>query len=133
MICDFNGGSYDYYSNTTPLEISTFPDGSDIEIFSFKSLEKAHIEETSRKYREHVTFQFWKTKKYKSGTFIRKDDLSSFRYTLDHFSDYLVINSITTYLQKNQMIGSVEEICEFLSLNQEIFDLNKDHYAGENW
>ena len=133
MICDFNEGSYDYYSNTTPLENSTFPDGSDIEIFSFKSLEKAHIEESSKKYREHVTFQFWRTNKYKSGTYRNKDNLSNFRYTLDHFSDFLVINSIASYLQKKQMIGTVEQVCEYLSSNQEIFNLNKNHYAGENW
>ena len=42
----------DYVSDTTP---PTFPDGLDVEVFSFKSLQIAHNESTKAYDREHVT------------------------------------------------------------------------------
>ena len=38
----YKAKNYDYVSNTTPPEKSSFPDGSDIEIFSSKALTKVH-------------------------------------------------------------------------------------------
>lgn len=49
---------YDYVANT--LEPITFPDGMDVEVFSFKNLEKIWKEAILPSQREHVTFYFWK-------------------------------------------------------------------------
>ena len=51
-IKEFKSSAVDYYSNTMP---ATFPDGLDIEVMSFSSLERAHNEAESIFDREHVT------------------------------------------------------------------------------
>ena len=56
----FSTNKYDYISNTYPPPC-TFPDGSDIEIFNFKSL-KNKLEAFLPSDKEHVTKYFWKSK-----------------------------------------------------------------------
>ena len=53
----------DYLTNTVPLKKPMWPDGSDIEIFSFQALEKAFRLCKNKFYKEHVTFFFLEAKK----------------------------------------------------------------------
>jgi len=48
-----NKAKIDYVSNVHP--VTTFPDGTDVEVFSFESLEKAWTEAEKPSEREHVT------------------------------------------------------------------------------
>ena len=52
----------DYSSNTVPPDTSFWPDGSDVEVFSFEAIEKAYKKAKKQEDREHVTFFFWKNK-----------------------------------------------------------------------
>ena len=58
MINIFNSKKFDYVANTYPLPC-TYPDGSDIEIFNFKSLRKSNQEVFLPSDKEHVTKYFW--------------------------------------------------------------------------
>ena len=49
MINFYIKNDYDYISNTTPLNESHWPDGSDIEIFSYEALVRANNESTNKK------------------------------------------------------------------------------------
>ena len=51
-IRSYKKAKVDYFSNTDP---ATFPDGLDIEVFSFQSLKRANQEALSEFDREHVT------------------------------------------------------------------------------
>lgn len=135
MIAVFFYKSLDYLSNTTPPEQSSFPDGSDIEIFSFDALQRASIEIEDSKYREHVTFQFWDdTYQYKTEVFKQKKSFSHLRYTIDHYEDYLVFKNIyKDLLSISESFCGFMEIQDFLEKNKEIQILNSRFNPGDNW
>ena len=49
---NFLSSKVDYYSNTLPV---SYPDGLDVEVMSFLSLERANVDASSKFDREHVT------------------------------------------------------------------------------
>ena len=75
----------DYVSNT--LE-PTFPEGIDVEVFTFEALEKAHNEAKLSSEREHVTPYIWKNKKiFHIENFAHTENLSHMRWTVDYKED----------------------------------------------
>ena len=75
--------STSYTSNVRP---PTFPDGLDVEVFSFESLRIANDLATRKFEREHVTPFIYQT----AGTSVNvrnSEDLSEFRLTVDHQDD----------------------------------------------
>lgn len=135
MLETFNIENIDYLSNTTPLNKSTFPDGSDIEIFSYNAISKSFKNKYSKRYLEHVTFQFWNSdNKFISEIFKKKLDTSHLRYTLDNFADYEVIMKIIDYFYINKNIEMNEEnISNFLENNLNIREINSMYKQGDNW
>jgi len=130
----FNSNNFDYLSNTCPPEKSSFPDGSDVEIFTFDALEKSYFNESKYKDNEHVTFQFWKEQStYFSYLMEIEEDYSSLRYTLDYPEDLEVIKFIISELEKSGKDGSVKEIVEILMNNPEISKLNSKYHQGIGW
>lgn len=124
----------DYLSNTTPPEKSTFPDGSDIEIFSRHALEKANKETFDKKYREHVTFQFWDGQhKYTNKLYKQKLSYSHLRYTIDNKEDYELFLKLYDKLLKNQNFVSFENIQEYLNKNKSLQKINSKYKPGDNW
>jgi len=57
-----NNLNLDYFSNTTPEEERTYPDGMDVEIFTLKALEKANKLNLTKSELEHVTPCFLNSK-----------------------------------------------------------------------
>lgn len=98
----------DYCSNNKP---PTFPDGFDVEVFTFKSLKKAW-EFSSKPYdREHVTpFIYRNPNKFKISTYSYHKNLSELRLTVDEKVDFEVVKKV---------------FHEFESLNFSINDINK--------
>lgn len=134
LINELVAGDYDYASNTCPPEKSSYPDGSDVEVFTFNALNKAFNASNKNVSREHVTFQFWKDASYKS--FLLKnneENLSKYRYTLDYKEDFEVIKFIINELnKKNQSIYSFDNVIDVLK-NSDISALNSKYYSGINW
>ena len=60
MLTSFSKSNLDYFANTVPPEKSLWPDGGDVEIFSFNALQKAYSKAKEADDLEHVTFYFWK-------------------------------------------------------------------------
>lgn len=72
----------------------TFPDGFDVEIFSFDLLKKTLTNSKSKKSKEHVTFDMIKNNSIKKYNLRNKVNLSKYRLTLDTFEDYSKIKTI---------------------------------------
>ena len=124
----------DFAANTVPSETSTFPDGSDVEVFSFKALERAQREASSRKDREHVTFYFWKNNNgFKTTQLNCKEDWSKYRFTVDYPEDFDVIKFIVKEFSKRNIFGYLRDIIETIDANPEIKQKNEKYYFGVGW
>ena len=124
-----------YSSNTVPPDKSFWPDGSDIEVFSFNALSIAHNKSKDLSEREHVTFYLWKNKKF---TFNRvqlenDEDGSKYRFTVDYPEDFQVIQELVKLFEQKKIFGHIGEIVQLLKENPQIVDMNKKYYFGMGW
>ena len=88
----YNTGGYDYVSNTI---VPTYPEGIDVEIFSFKALEIAKIQATKNSDMMHVTpYIINNPKIFNCYNFEHSTDLSRYRFTLDYLEDLKYLNEI---------------------------------------
>ena len=125
----------DYAANTVPPETSTFPDGSDVEVFSYEALARAHREATDPLDREHVTFYFWRdpARGFKTAQLRNSEDWSKFRFTVDYVEDFEVIKVVVSQLFQNAACPSLSEIVEFLKGRPALTALNNKYYFGQGW
>lgn len=81
----------DYLSNTNP---PTYPDGLDVEVFSFTALEQAYKEAVSDFDKEHVTPYLRNPDLFKQAAFSNAIDYSLLRWTVDEQVDLDVIKNV---------------------------------------
>lgn len=90
-IAMYQSSSVDYLSNVSP---PTFPDGLDIEVFSYNALSVAWKEAGTVFEREHVTPYLRDSGKFKTSNKIFDSDFSELRWTVDEESDLDVIKRV---------------------------------------
>ncbi len=99
MITDFEKFPCDYMSNTNP---PTFPDGLDIEIASFATLERLSKFELTADEKEHVTLGVYKRPaEFMLRNFTAPYDYSNMRWTVDYPEDLAFVRRVYS-----QFIGS---------------------------
>jgi len=124
---------YDYVSNLHP---PTYPDGNDVEIMSFETLERNWKEAFRDFEREHTTPYIWDNPdKFRIGNVVWETGLDyslSHRFTLDYIEDYMFIKAVYENLYYKNKFFSLEDILNLLNEKPEIYQLN-NKYAGINW
>lgn len=126
-----NYPAFDYVCNGQP---PTFPDGLDVEVFSFKALEKAWQEAHLASEREHVTPFIWKQPElFKIGNISNDSDLSSVRWTLDTEEDFKLISLIVTEMQKEKTYPHFKKILEIFYEHPEWKAINTQHTRNEGY
>lgn len=128
-----NANKFDYVSNLHP---ATYPDGNDVEIFSFSSLEKAWKEAKLDYQREHTTPFIWENTdvfrianvEWETGF----EYFDKYRLTLDYPEDFELIKNVFENLYPQNPYFGINEIIHFLDNNPEIYNLNKK-YLGKYW
>ena len=124
----------DYSANNVPPETRMFPDGSDVEVFSFKALEKAFYNAKKGSEREHVTHYFWRSdSSFKIAQLSQKNDWSQYRYTVDYPEDFEVVKFVLEELKSRNSFGSLAEIVQIIDSNPQIKEKNSKYYFGIGW
>jgi len=123
----------DYCSNTL---VDTFPDGQDIEIFKFKSLEKAWISAKTSSDKEHVTpfikknSSFYNKNLFSSINIYSKIDYKNVRICVDEKNDLKVIFIL---LKKLGNYASWEDYTNLYLSDKEIYSLNNKILRNEGY
>ena len=124
-------GNYDYISNTHP---PTFPNGMDVEIFNFKSLEKSWKKAKLRSEREHVTPYIFKNPKlFKIGNITYEKDFSHLRLTLDEKEDLILIRKIYKELYPKNPFFGLEQVLELFKRKPELIEINQHIKRDEGY
>jgi spore coat polysaccharide biosynthesis protein SpsF len=120
-----NGDNLDYASNTID---PTYPEGIDVEVFSFTALECAWTEASSKFEREHVTPYIWRnTEKFKVKNVINKSgNLSNLRWTLDTEEDLSFITEVYNKLYTEDKVFLMEDVLILLAQHPEISKINEN-------
>ena len=101
----------------------TFPYGTEVEIFSFDSLEKAWENAEGNSEREHVTPYFYNNpNKFNIRHLTQSVNNSRFRYTVDQEEDFLLVKEIVKKIRIRPII--TKNIIEILNENPDIQKIN---------
>jgi len=122
IINEYKNNECDYATNTT---IRTFPYGTEVEIFSFKSLENAWNNAKKPSEREHVTPFFRDPKNgFINNNTESKENFSHLRYTIDRIEDLKLEKEITKNIHTRPIF--MEDVIKLYKQKQEIFQINKN-------
>jgi spore coat polysaccharide biosynthesis protein SpsF len=120
VISEFNNNNYDYITTFLP---STFPSGTEVEVFTFSALEKAWKESVLPSEREHVTPYIHKNpEKFQISNFENDIDLSNFRWAVDEKDDLLFVKKIVSKLNKKPIL--INDILNVIKNEPKIFEIN---------
>jgi glutamate-1-semialdehyde 2,1-aminomutase len=127
VIREFKNANVDYFNNISP---PTYPDGLDIEVCSFKALEKASQETTNPFDREHVTPYLRMSGKFKTKFMQHTEDLSALRWTVDEPSDFEVIEKVFKHFHPRTDF-TWNDVLVLKRQNPEIFNTNQHIVRNE--
>jgi spore coat polysaccharide biosynthesis protein SpsF len=124
----------DYTSNLHP---ATYPDGNDVEVMSFKALERAWKEADKLYEREHTTPFLWeRPERFALGNITWETGMNlsmSHRWTIDYHEDYEFICKVYEELWvPERPIFTIHDILTLLRARPDIAAINA-RYAGVNW
>jgi spore coat polysaccharide biosynthesis protein SpsF (cytidylyltransferase family) len=123
----------DYASNC--LE-RTFPDGQDVEVFTFSALQKAWNDATLLSDREHVTPYIWRNSSFKGGTLFKSgniacnENLGDFRLTVDEPDDFIVIQELVREMGTDK---SWLTYVDYLKRHPEVRNINNHIACNEGY
>ncbi len=124
VVSFFKKNKFDYASNTHP---PTFPDGMDVEVFSFKALEKAWREAKLSSEREHVTpYIIKRPRKFRIANVENTEDLSRLRLTVDEPEDLSMVSKLAEFFSRqNKKDFGLREIVDLWHENPSLFKSNQ--------
>ena len=114
MISFFKKNRFDYISNTI---VPTYPDGLDVEIFTFNSLKYAWNKAKAKLDREHVTKYLLESNSIKKYNIKNNKDFSNLRWTVDTKIDFKIVKMIYTKF-KGQKKFNLEKAVNYCLKNK---------------
>lgn len=124
-------GSYDYCSNTLQ---PSYPEGIDIEVFTFAALDAAFTEARLDYEKEHVTPFIWKRpERFSLHNFSCKPDLSHMRWTIDYEKDLKFAREVYRRLYPRKRIFLMRDILELLEREPALGQINSGLIRNEGY
>ena len=121
LIQKFTLNSYDYLSNA---HVRTFPYGTEVEIFSFESLEQAWKNAILPSEREHVTPYFYNNSNlFNIHNEKQSNNISNLRWTVDREDDLFLVKSIVSKIIKRPIL--LDDILNLFSKEPKLFKINE--------
>ena len=129
----FLEGDYDYVCNVEP---PTYPDGFDVEVFSFSALESVWREEKDIAIREHVTFHIRLDMRnnhgnFKTFNFENDKDYNDYRLTVDTKEDFELVSIIIKEFHDLWDKFTMEDVIKFIEKHPNLRELNKMYDRDE--
>ncbi|NDF25244.1 MAG: acylneuraminate cytidylyltransferase [Thaumarchaeota archaeon] len=125
--------NYDFVSNCYPMP-RTYPDGTNVEVFSHQLLNEVDREAKKPSEREHVTFFMWMhPERYKIFRVDYKKDISKYRLNLDYNEDYTVLKTIFENLYPKNQNFSIEDALKWLDEHPDIYKINSNIKQGQGF
>jgi len=129
VIEKFKSNSYDVFTNSGPFP-GTFPQGTDVEVFSFQALEKAWKNAKKPSEREHVTAYFYNNENdFKIGYLNHSKNISHLRWCVDRIPDLELVRKIVSKINKKPIL--MTHILDLFSKEPHLQDINKNHIVNE--
>ena len=123
VINRFKNNSYDYITNFLPN--STFPSGSEVEIFSINALEKVWKKAKLPSEREHVTSYFSNHEdEFKITHIENSENLSHLRWAVDRIEDLDLVRLIVSKIKKRPVL--MDDIIELFRKEPNLIEINKN-------
>ena len=118
----------DYLSNSVE---PVYPDGLDVEVFNFKSLELAYKNAQLSSEQEHVTPYIRNSGLFKVESLKKQPLHHNWRLTVDEESDFKLVSKIYKYF--NRTFFSLNETIKFLEEHQELLRINNSIQRNEGY
>ena len=130
VINEYQNGDYDYVTNSMRY---TYPDGMDVEIFSYDALEKAYTNATSLREKEHVVSYFKYSGLFKIKNVINPNPISQeYRLSVDQPDDLKFVREIYSKLiNQGNVEFRMKDILELISDNPYISDINSNIHRNQ--
>lgn len=109
----------------------TFPDGLDVEIFSFSTLEKTWKEAKLQSEREHVT-PFMYKKNFRTKEIKNDVNLGSLRWTVDYIDDLDFVRKIYEKFSHSKLF-LMNDILKIIQNNPNLKVINNHHSRNEGY
>jgi glutamate-1-semialdehyde 2,1-aminomutase len=120
-IKSYKNSNVDYFSNVDP---ATYPDGLDIEVMSFESIERANNETDSKFDREHVTLYIRNSDNFSTSSMQYTEDLSSQRWSVDEPEDLVVVTNVFDHFSPD-ILFDWKRVLELRKLQPAMFAENQ--------
>lgn len=120
---EFLSNQADYANNFYP---PTFPFGMNVEVYTFKTLEKIWKDTNDRFYREYPFEYIYENQISLKTIFVKNDiDLSHIHWTVDYIEDFIVVTKIYKKLYKKNKVFHMADILNVIKKNSELRSINE--------
>lgn len=132
VVDGFFSSNADYATNKLPLKFSKCPQGTEVEVFSFKTLETTWSKSKKMSDREHVTPYIYNNhEKFKIFNLDNDKDLSYMRYTIDRPKDLELVQKIITKIKTRPIL--TDDIVQLFIREPDLLLINSEYERNEGY